>query len=141
MDKNQIVLAGLYPSSQEIHSPVQVQKLFFLLDKNIPKLINGPHFDFQPYNYGPFDEAVYRVIEELTQEGLAEIIPANSRLYYRLTNEGQKEGEKIFNSLTSSAQKYLSEVSNFVLSLSFSSLVSAIYKAYPEMRKNSVFQE
>jgi hypothetical protein len=141
MDQKQIVLAGLYPSSQKIHSPVQVQKLFFLLDRNIPKLITGPLFNFQPYNYGPFDKAVYEIIEVLTEEGLAEIIPSYSRLNYRLTCEGQEEGEKIFKSLNPLAQNYISDISNFVLSLSFSSLVSAIYKAYPEMRENSVFQE
>lgn len=141
MDSKQIVLAGLYPSNQKAYSPVQVQKLFFLIDKNIPKLIDGPLFDFQPYNYGPFDKTVYRVIEELSEEGLAEIVPSSSRLNYRLTNEGQKEGELIFKRLAPAAQKYISDVSTFVLSLSFSSLVSAIYKAYPEMRENSVFQE
>jgi len=141
MNKKQIILAGLFPANQKIYSPVQVQKLFFLLDKNIPQLINGPLFDFQPYNYGPFDKEVYRTIEELSEEGLTEIIPSSSRLNYRLTSEGQKEGEKFFNYLAPEAQKYITDVSNFVLSLSFSSLVSAIYKAYPDMRQNSVFQE
>ena len=141
MDKKQIVLAGLYPASQKNHTPVQVQKLFFLLDKNIPQLIDGPLFDFQPYNYGPFDKNVYRTIEELSEEGLVEINPAFSMLTYRLTSEGQNEGEKIFNSLDPVAQKYINEISNFVLTHSFSSLVSAIYKAYPDMRQNSVFQD
>lgn len=141
MDKKQMVLAGLGVSGQKIHSPVQVQKLFFLIDKNIPQYIGGPLFDFHPYNYGPFDKEVYRTIEELATEGLVEILPLTSRFHYRLTSEGQQQGETIYKSLLPEAQKYLTEVSNFVLSLSFSSLVSSIYKAYPEMRKNSVFQD
>jgi hypothetical protein len=35
---------------------------------------------------------------------------------------------------------YIRQASEFVRSLSFTQLVSAIYKAYPEMRENSVFQ-
>ena len=34
---------------------------------------------------------------------------------------------------------YIKEVSKFVRALSFADLVSAIYKAYPEMKANSVF--
>lgn len=141
MDKREIVLAGLYPLEQKFYSPVQVQKLFFLLDENISELVDGPHFDFQPYNYGPFDHVVYRTLEELEFEGLVEIKPANSRVKYRLTNEGQNEAEKVFQELDPKAQNFIEKVSDFVLKLSFSSLVSSIYKAYPEMRKNSVFQE
>ena len=141
MDKRDIVLAGMYPSRQKFYSPVQIQKLFFLLDENIPELIDGPQFTFQPYNYGPFDHVVYRVLEELEFDGLVEIMSSNSRGMYRLTNEGHNEAEKIFEALDPKAQRYIDKVSDFVLSLSFSSLVSAIYKAYPEMRRNSVFQD
>jgi len=141
MDRKQIVLAGLYPSNQQYHSPVQVQKLFFLLDRNIPKLIDGPHFEFKPYNYGPFDHQVYRVLEELESEGMVEIFSAGYRNNYRLTIEGQHKANEIFDNLDPEAKDFISRISEFVLSLSFSSLVSAIYKAYPEMRENSVFQE
>ncbi|MFA5838245.1 MAG: hypothetical protein WC837_14965 [Bellilinea sp.] len=141
MEKKEIVLAGLYPSDRKIFTPVQVQKLFFLLDKNISAFIDGPVFDFQPYNYGPFDKSVYCTLEELHTDGFVEIIPFNSRSNYRLTNEGQIEAKKIFSKLDQVSRAYITNVSNFVLSLSFSELVSAIYKAYPEMRVNSVFQE
>jgi hypothetical protein len=38
------------------------------------------------------------------------------------------------------ARDYIDRESIFVRSLSFPELVAAIYKAYPEMRANSVFQ-
>ena len=42
--------------------------------------------------------------------------------------------------LHENAQAYIRSASNFVRNHSFSKLVSAIYKAYPEMQANSVFQ-
>ena len=140
MDQKEIILAGLTPANGVIHTPVQVQKLFFLLDKNIPELYGGPLFDFQPYNYGPFDKAVYDVLRELTIEGYVDIIPQGSLTCYKLTASGQKEGEKLLSELPQSARKFIEEVSVFVRRLSFTQLVSAIYEIYPEMRANSVFQ-
>lgn len=140
MDRKQIILAGLATGNGASFSPVQVQKLFFLIDRNIPAIINGPLFNFQPYNYGPFDKAVYDTLEGLAAEGLVEIISQFTWKNYKLTDRGQETGENLLGELPEPARTYISELSSFVRSLPFSQLVSAIYKAYPEMRANSVFQ-
>jgi hypothetical protein len=140
MNQRDIVLAGLAPANGAAHSPVQVQKLFFLLDRNIPREIDGQQFNFQPYNYGPFDKAVYDVLELLELEGYVDIIPEHSFQWYKLTVKGQEEGDRLLSALPEYTQKYIAEVSEFVRRLSFSQLVSSIYKAFPEMRANSVFQ-
>jgi hypothetical protein len=141
MDQREIVLAGLAPAEGALHSPVQVQKLFFLLDANIPNDIKGPLFNFQPYNYGPFDKRVYEILEGLAKEGYVEIVRCNSWNNYRLTSKGQEEGGKLLNALDERPRNYIRVVSDFVRSLSFTQLVTAIYKAYPDMRQNSVFQD
>ncbi len=140
MDRKEIVLAALAPASGAQHSPVQVQKLLFLIDKNIPKLVDGPHFNFQPYHYGPFDSAVYDVLEELCMEGHVDITCDWTLRLYRLTVPGQALGDKALHGLSDKARTYMERLSEFVRSLSFTALLSAIYKAYPEMRANSVFQ-
>lgn len=140
MNKKEIVLAGLAPANCCFHSPAQVQKLFFLIDKNIAEDVSGPHFDFQPYNYGPFDKEVYEVLEGLEKEGLAEIVQLHRWKEYRLTENGQIKGNKLLNALPVKAKDYIKKLSEFVRQLNFTQLVSAIYKAYPEMRANSVFQ-
>jgi len=141
MNQNEIVLAALSASNGALHSPVQVQKLLFLIDRNLGKDIGGPHFNFHPYNYGPFDRAVYETLESLGNEGFVEIVSNHSWKEYALTEKGRAQGMAIFESLPIPTKKYIAEVSRFVRSLSFTQLVSAIYKAYPEMRANSVFQE
>jgi hypothetical protein len=141
MDRREIVLAGMAPANGALHTPVQVQKLFFLIDRNIADLVGGPHFDFRPYNYGPFDRAVYDVLRELWAEGLVDIVPEWTWRSYRLTKAGQEWGETLLSQLPPKAQTYIERVSKFVRGLSFTQLVSAIYKAYPDMRANSVFQD
>lgn len=118
-----------------------MQKLLFLIDRNIPNLTGGPHFDFQPYHYGPFDKAVYEGLDELSTNGLVDVVFQNSWRSYRLTVQGQQQGNEFLATLPDKAQVYIHRVSEFVRRLGFAQLVSAIYHAYPEMRKNSVFQE
>jgi len=143
MDKKEIILAALAVGEGAIHTPVQVQKLLFLIDKNISHSIGGPFFDFQPYAYGPFDKQISRLLYLLHEDGDVEIIrnPALQWVKYRLTTQGQKKGEAIINSVSKEIKNYFKKLSKFVRSLTFAELVSAIYKAYPEMRVNSVFQD
>ena len=141
MERLELILAAMSPAGNDSFSPVQVQKLFFLLDMNIAKQTAGPHFKFEPYDYGPFDKQVYLELGKLRDDGLVEIFEANqygSRIY-RLTNEGRRIGEEALCKLPEAVQKYICEVVKFIRSLSFAELVSAIYKSYPAMKVNSVF--
>lgn len=140
MDQREIVLAGLAPAQGAQHSPVQVQKLFFLIDENIPDLVDGPHFEFAPYNYGPFDKTVYEVLVKLAGEGVVDLTAEQRWVNYRLTVAGQKLADQLFDELPEEAKAFIAEASDFVRKLSFTQLVSSIYKAYPRMRANSVFQ-
>ncbi len=141
MDRNDFVLAVMSSCPNAVYSPVQVQKLFFLLDRNIPDLIEGPHFDFAPYDYGPFDKHVYSALEALADRGLIAIDESGYSRTYSTTKTGQTKGTVYFEDLPAKARVYIKKLSDFVRSLSFNELVSAIYKAYPEMRANSVFRD
>ncbi len=140
MTRREIVLAALAPAEGKPHTPVQVQKLLFLIDRELGPFIEGPHFDFSPYNYGPFDKRVYGVIENLADDGLAVVREDGSVRTFALTDAGQAEGTRILQDLSFEARDYIGRISEFVRQLTFSELVSAIYKKYPEMRVNSVFR-
>jgi uncharacterized protein YwgA len=140
--RNEVVLAALAPARGAAHTPVQVQKLMFLLDQKLPIDLGGPHFQFQPYHYGPFDKEVYNTLDTLAQSGLVEIVFGTGNWReYRLTAEGQAQGETTLEGMEPRAKDYIWRLSDFVRKLSFSELVSAIYKAYPQMRTRSVFQD
>ena len=140
MTREEFVLAAMAPGAGHPYSPVQVQKLFFLLDRQIPRELRGPHFRFEPYHYGPFDIAVYYTLEQLAERGLVTIDCSRSPRTFALTAEGVERGNRILNNLEAGTRDFIFRTCNFVRVQSFSSLVSAIYKAFPEMRANSVFQ-
>jgi uncharacterized protein len=138
--RQEIVLAALAPARGAGHSPVQVQKLLFLLDREIPDMIGGPYFNFMPYNYGPFDKSVYDELEALAADNFVAAVSQGAWRRFCLTPAGQDHGDRLLNALVPSAREYIVRASEFVRSQSFASLVAAIYKAYPEMKENSVFQ-
>ena len=84
---------------------------------------------------------MYSVLEELDADELITIRSDGGwKRSYALTPEGQQQGEKLLGMLTEQAQEYVRCASDFVRSLDFSQLVSAIYKAYPDMRENSIIR-
>lgn len=122
---------------------MQAQKLFFPLDEKLPELVGGPRFDFKPYAYGPFDSGVYRDFDALARRELVEISTAGfpSLRTYRATPVGQARGAELLDTLPGNAVACIRKLSGWVRSLSFASLVSAVYQAYPAMRVNSVFRD
>jgi hypothetical protein len=140
LDRRQIVLAGLAAAGQNAtFTPVQVQKLFFLLDREASHLINGPHFTFRPYDYGPFDSDVYSTLDSLERHGLAAVVADRYRLYV-LTAEGFADGQRVLLSLPTETREFIRKTARWVKALNFQQLVAAIYRRYPEMKANSIFQ-
>lgn len=142
MEPDDLILAALAGGGSNVaFTPVQVQKLFFLLDREAAHLVNGPHFNFQPYDYGPFDKAVYDSLNALATKGLVAILNNGRYRSYALTAKGFAEGQQRLSSLQPAAQNYISDLANWVRNLSFQQLVASIYQRYPDMKVNSVFQE
>lgn len=58
MQRQDAVLAVLAAADGSSYSPAQLQKALFLIDRNLPDLIDGPaKFEFRPYDYA-FDRQV-----------------------------------------------------------------------------------
>lgn len=142
MERSDFVLAVLATAQGSELTPVQLQKLFFILDRRCAERAGGPFFEFAPYDYGPFDATVYREVEALERRGLASItVPAGfSMKTYKLTPEGQRVGAALLEALDESIRNFASAVSSAVRSMSFSDLVSAVYREFPEMKANSIFR-
>lgn len=125
-------------AAQGEFTPVQIQKLFFILDRKAEAQL-GRHFDFRPYNYGPYDPAVYHEVQALAARGLAFVDGQSRFRRYRITDEGTEAAAPILAGLPGSIQQYIRDVAHFVRSKSFAELVSAIYHEWPEMKANSIF--
>lgn len=140
MNKKELLIAALGSSTKKEFSPVQLQKLMFLIDSELSPQVGGPYFNFKPYHYGPFDVAIYEEFLRLELEGLGHTKGGGRSRKYAVTESGNEYAQKILSGLSQSQKKYISEVAEFVQSLSFPQLVSSIYKAYPHMKANSVFR-
>lgn len=122
--------------------PVKLQKALFLISRDVPADERRKFYKFRPYDYGPFSRAIYSDAEELEALGLVEIEPSEFARYrlYRATPKGIEFAIEQRSMLRPATVAYLDRMLEWVQSLSFKDLVRAIYKAYPEMRVNSVFR-
>lgn len=143
MNRTEYVLAAMSAAERQAFSPVQVQKLFFLLDRNVSGIIGGPFFDSAPYDYGPFDKDVYHTLNLLRKKGYVEVRGHSwhRTRAYCLTEDGQKNGSAKLQEMPPNVKEYIREMVKWLLPLSFSEIVSFIYANYPEMREHSVFQD
>lgn len=116
-------------------SPVQIQKIVFLIDRKIEKT----SYNFIPYAYGPFDKAVYDDLDALTRKGYIERYFYETWRNYRVTDLGKRKYEELYKNVDKTLIERIVKVGTFVKSLSFTELVSAIYRAFPETKQNSVF--
>jgi uncharacterized protein len=138
------ILAALSTVPETKFAPIQIQKILFLIDQNISSQLGGKKFDFAAYDYGPFDKSIYAELTELSRQGFVEIENGNDRTFvrkYSLTASGLKLGQEKLSTVPANAQAYMIQIVQWAKSLSFSQLVGAIYKAYPEMRVNSIFKQ
>lgn len=141
MDRQEYILAVLSAGGEQAQfSPVQLQKFFFLLDREVPTFVGGPHFNFQPYDYGPFDKTLYHELELMEWQGAINRTGDGRYRRYMLTADGLQRGRAALESLPDELRRYIADLSRWIRSLSFSQLVSEIYRRYPEMKVNSVFQ-
>jgi len=142
MNQRNLILACLAAGEGHLYEPVQIQKLVFLFQERAASLFETRPFSFRPYDYGPFAPAVYEVLERLGREGLVEIIgqPFNRRRFYQLSAEGKKPADEALASLPGPFRSYLMTLSQWVRCQSFAQLVGAVYREFPEMKANSIFQ-
>jgi len=121
--------------------PVRIQKLLFLIDREAAAYVDGPHFEFQPYLYGPFDKAVYEELDALRDDGKVLVRGADSPRSYTLTASGHEDGAAGLAEIPTEARQYMEQAARWVLSVRFEQLLSGIYRKYPDMAVNGIVPE
>jgi len=121
-------------------SAVQLQKALFLLERGLPEEVGPRYYHFTPYNYGPFDSAVYKDADVLADQALVNIRkPTGRYTVYNITPEGAQLARELEAKAPSRAVQHLKDIVEWIQTLTFAQLVRAIYARYPEMKENSVF--
>ena len=137
MDKQQTILAAMAAGgNQAKYDPIKIQKLLFLIDKEVGHLIGGEKFEFKPCGYGPFDNNVYDVLRELAVDGYVEEIYVGNFRQFMLSQSGFKMGRNCLKDCPNNVAKvFFKKAAEWVLNLNFQQIVSAIYQSYPEIKK------
>ena len=140
MDRADWLLAAIAISDQGF-SPVQAQKTMFLLGREAPGGVGQGFYTFRPYDYGPFDSAIYDDVALLADRGLVAVerSPGRSWPRYSATAAGVAHFEGLKNSVAPNLLLFLGDLTHWVTSQSFAALLRAIYDQFPEYKVNSVF--
>jgi len=143
MERKHWVLLVLDAARPGSLSPLQVQKILFLMNQRLPDEVGEDFYHFVPYNYGPFAPEVYADLRLLIDEGLANNVEYAGRSWvaYEINDQGHELASQIRTSeqVSKRASEYIAKVVRWVESLTFTQLLAAIYKAYPEYATKSVF--
>lgn len=138
-NRHDIVTASLAAGRPGIaFDPMRVQKLMFLVDREVSERIGGPYFEFRPYLYGPFDPAVYRALESL--EGDGHLWTDHSGRYpcYLLTDPGARRGMALLEGSPEAVASYIQRAARWVQLMPYRRMLMAIYQRYPDTAVNSV---
>ena len=142
MERKDWTLLALAAAEGQTLTPVQLQKVLFLLGKKIPGAVGTEFYEFHAYNYGPFDSQVYVDAEELGRDSLVVISPVSGQRWseFSISKLGLDRASEVAKQADEKAVEYLGRVVEWARKKSFAELVRAVYHEYPEFRKNSVFQ-
>lgn len=138
MDRNDLVTAALAAGGHRVrYFPIHVQKLCFLIDRELASHVGGPYFRFEPFHYGPFDREVYKALDALADIGRLGKDAEAELVIYCLTPAGQAAGDAILATLPPKVADCLVECARWVRVQSIRGLLTEIYVRYPDMTANS----
>ena len=125
---------GSYPADQ-----IRVMKGMFLWSKEGPREARQL-YHFEPYNYGPFDTAVYRDLDALESEGLLRVESSfgDRQRRYSLTLAGDRRAAELTAKARPDSLAKLRGIKKEVTAAPFAELLRSIYDRYPDYAVKSV---
>lgn len=133
--RGEVVLAGMAAGGVgTLFEPGRLQILLLVIDREIPAMVGGPHFDFRPDRFGPVAAQVDEALDALREAGRVRLRERPGYATWSLTTAGLDAGGKALRRLPMERRRYVVELARWALALRFSRLLGAIYHRYPEMR-------
>jgi uncharacterized protein YwgA len=121
-------------------TPIQIQKAMFLLRMEALEHVGDQFYQFQPYNYGPFNSLIYSDVDALVREGLLREQQYANYSRYFATDVGRQRAEEIGRPINSEAKDFLTRTVQWIQSVDFGQLLRSIYAKYPPYAVNSIFR-
>lgn len=158
-------------SGEGVNGITRLDKLLYLIVKEtqLGKTLER-EFDFEAYDYGPYSNRVYDIVEELKDVGIIESKPASYDSYeeisdvelmdreaapeenativqgvktqiYSLSPAGMKAGRKLFERLNREEREGLQALKSKFNRIPLRELIEYIYTRYPESSVNSKIRD
>ena len=136
------LLLALSKSPGGTMSPVQIQKTLFLFGQEVGRSLGPGFYSFEPYDYGPFDAAIYVDLRRMASRGhiRGEWSPGRSWKNYTITGPGRKAARMLEHDADARLAAFLERIVTWVRRRSFSNLLRSVYATYPEFAAKSVFR-
>ena len=137
-DRTDVLLKIITAAEGDPITPVQLQKVAFLVGQECADYLPQSYYKFVPYDYGPFSAKLYQDAELLEKQGLIsiDVNPAGGWKEYSATFRSRDED---ISSIPKVVADYIETAVKWAMGLTFRELVSSIYYNYPEYRENSIF--
>jgi len=141
-----LVLLRSEDKNNEAYSPIRgsthlVKELFAIRQSSLgDKLI--PELNFEPDNYGPYDESVFAALKNLEDGRFVSIEHGPSYNKIKLTDKGKEAADKLWADLEAKNKYDILDIFCYVKRnlnhLTEDQLLDKIYAAYPDMLENSI---
>ena len=113
--------------------PVQVQKLMFVFAQEEKSVPDTEAYEFVPYNWGPCSFEIYDDLEMLIDKELVERLMTVRRWHkYKLTDAGKSRLKQLHKKADKHLMNRLAYWHEWVTSKSFRTLLTEVYREYPE---------
>jgi len=123
-------------------NPIRIMKGLFLFAQavNEGKLQRTETFQFKPMNYGPCSLDVYQELDSLMKEGFVkpEPVPGETWKRYCITDAGLNYLQQNQTPEEKPLTDFLGKIRSWCDAQSFTTLLQAVYRAYPDFAVNSV---
>lgn len=138
LDRTDVLLSIITAAEGDPITPVQLQKIAFLVGEECKEFLPPDYYNFVAYDYGPFCIDIYRDAEKLQEQGFISIDHNSEGRWkeYRATFRSNKDSSDLLAQL----EEYIKRAVEWTTSLTFRELVSSIYHFYPQYAENSIFK-
>ena len=138
VSRSDVLLAIVAAAGDDGLDRLQLQKSVFLVGEEFGGKLPVDFYQFRPHFYGPFAQDVYMDIERLSDGPMVEVLTGKgSGPSYRLG----LDATTVLSGLPEYLESGVRQIVGWVMSMSFNELVRAIYRLYPDQRRNSVVQD
>ena len=114
-----------------------IKELFAIITTNIGKTLLSD-LNFEPDNFGPFDESIFAALDNLHDANLIQYISSKDYSKIELTDEGKIVADQLWKKLKPEVQELFTYVKINYNHKSSDAILNEIYSLFPEMAKNSI---